>query len=45
MRYISESVNPMLKMKMSFNIRKIIPYRKRGEEYLKVNIHNLRQFN
>jgi len=45
MRSISESVNSMLKRKMPFKIRKRLPYRKRTEEYLKVNVHNLRQFN
>jgi len=45
MRSISESVNSMLKRKMPFKIRKRLPHRKRTEEYLKVNVHNLRQFN
>ncbi len=45
MRSISESVNSMLKRKMSFKIRKRLLHRKRTEEYLKINTHNLRQFN
>ncbi|MCL4332228.1 MAG: hypothetical protein M1148_02785 [Candidatus Thermoplasmatota archaeon] len=42
---ISESVNSMTKRKMPFKIRKRLPQRKRMEEYLKINMHNLRQFN
>lgn len=45
MRSISESVNSMIKRKMPFKIRKRLPNRKRMEEYLKVNMHNLRQLN
>ena len=45
MRSISESVNSMIKRKMPFKIRKRLPHRKRMEEYLKINMHNLRQFN
>ncbi len=45
MRSISESVNSMTKSKMPFKIRKRLPQRKRMEEYLKINMHNLRQFN
>ena len=45
MRSISESVNSMINRKMLFKIRKRLPNRKRMEEYLKVNMHNLRQFN
>ena len=35
----------MTKRKMPFKIRKRLPQRKRMEEYLKINMHNLRQFN
>ena len=45
MRSISESVNSMIKRKMPSKIRKRLPHRKRTEEYLKINMHNLRQFN
>ena len=45
MRSISESVNSMIKRKMPSKIRKRLPERKRTEEYLKINAHNIRQFN
>ena len=45
MRSISETVNSMIKSKMPSKIRKRLPQRKRTEEYLKINAHNLRQFN
>ena len=44
-RSISESVNSMIKRKMPCKIKKRLPRRKRTEEYLKINAHNLRQFN
>ncbi len=45
MRSISETANSMIKRKMPFKIRKRLPQRKRTEEYLKINVHNLRQYN
>jgi transposase len=45
MRSISESVNSVIKRKMPFKKRKRLPPRKRIEEYLKVNMHDLRQLN
>ncbi len=44
MRSISESVNSMMKRKMPVNVRKKLPLRKRTEEILKINMHNLRQY-
>ncbi len=44
MRSISECVNSMLKRKMPTKIRKKLPQRKRTEEFLKINMHNLRQY-
>ncbi len=43
MRSKSESVNSMLRRKMSAKIGKKLPQRKRTEESLKINMHNLRQ--
>ena len=45
MRSISESVNSMIKRKMPVKIRKKLPQRKQTEETLKINMHNLRQYN
>ncbi len=45
MRSISESVNSMMKRKMPTKIRKKLPQRKKTEESLKINMHNLRQYN
>ena len=45
MRTISETANSMIKRNMPFKIRKRLPPRKRIEEYLKVNAHNLRLLN
>ncbi len=45
MRSVSECVNSMLKRKMPAKIRKKLPQRKKTEEFLKVNMHNLRQYN
>ncbi|MEM0136161.1 MAG: hypothetical protein QXU18_13215, partial [Thermoplasmatales archaeon] len=45
MRSISECVNSMIKRKMPINIRKKLPLRKKTEETLKINMHNLRQYN
>lgn len=42
-RSISETVNSMMKRREPIPIRKRIPWRKDVEEFLKVNIHNLRQ--
>ena len=44
MRSISESVNSMMKRKMPVKIRKKLPQRKKTEETLKINMHNLRQY-
>lgn len=44
MRSISECVNSMIKRKMPFKIRKKLPQRKKTEESLKINMHNLRQY-
>ncbi len=44
MRSISETVNSMMKRKMPVKIRKRLPQRKRTEESLKINVHNLRQY-
>ena len=44
MRSISESVNSMIKRKMPTKIRKKLPQRKKTEETLKINMHNMRQF-
>jgi transposase len=44
MRSISESVNSMMKRKMPVKIRKKQPQRKKTEEILKINMHNLRQY-
>ncbi len=44
MRSISETINSMIKRKMPWKIRKKLPNRKRTEETLKINIHNLRQY-
>ena len=45
MRSISECVNSMMKRKMPAKIRKKLPQRKKTEETLKINMHNLRQYN
>jgi len=42
-RSISESINSMLKRREPIPIRKRLSWRKNVEEYLKMNIHNLRQ--
>jgi len=39
-----ESINPMMKRKMSVKIRKKLPQRKKAEEASKINMHNLRQY-
>ncbi|MHB8372879.1 MAG: hypothetical protein ACYDBI_09255, partial [Thermoplasmataceae archaeon] len=39
-----ESVNSMMKRKMPAKIRKKLPQRKKTEESLKINMHNLRQY-
>ena len=44
MRSISESVNSMMKRKMPSKIRKKLPQRKKTEESLKINMHNMRQY-
>ena len=44
MRSISESVNSMIKRKMPTKIRKKLPQRKKTEETLKINMHNMRQY-
>jgi len=44
MRSISESINSMMKRKMPFKVRKKLPQRKKTEETLKINVHNLRQY-
>ncbi len=44
MRSISQCVNSMMKRKMSFKIRKILPQLKGTEEILKINMQNLRQY-
>lgn len=44
MRSISESVNSMMKRKMSVKIRKKLSQRKKTEEPLKINMHNLGQY-
>ena len=44
MRSISESVNSMMKRKMPVKVRKKLPMRKKTEEILKINMHNLRQY-
>ena len=44
MRSISESVNSMMKRKMPAKIRKKLPGRKKPEETLKINMHNLMQY-
>ena len=44
MRSISESVNSMMKRKMPVKVRKKLPLRKKTEEMLKINMHNLRQY-
>ena len=44
MRSISESVNSMMKRKMPVKIRKKLSQRKKSEEILKINMHNLRQY-
>lgn len=42
MRSISESVNSMMKRKLPVKIRMKLPQRKKTEEILKINMHNLR---
>ena len=42
-RSISETVNAMMKRREPIPLRKRIPWRKDIEEFLKVNVHNLRQ--
>jgi len=44
MRSISESINSMMKRKMPVKIRKKLSQRKKTEETLKINMHNLRQY-
>ena len=44
MRSISECVNSMIKRKMPFKIRKRLPQRRKTEESLRINMHNLRQY-
>ena len=44
MRSISESVNSKIKRKVPTKIRKKLPQRKKTEESLKINMHNLRQY-
>ncbi|MGC8497406.1 MAG: hypothetical protein ACP5NL_05365 [Thermoplasmata archaeon] len=43
-RSISETVNSMMKRRMPAKIRKKLPQRKRTEEVLKINVHNVRQY-
>ena len=42
-RSVSETINSMMKRREPIPIRKRIPWRKEVEEFLKVNVHNLRQ--
>ncbi len=35
----------MLKKKMPTKIRKKLPQRKKIEEFLKINVHNMKQYN
>ena len=42
-RSVSETINSMMKRREPIPIRKKIPWRKEVEEFLKVNVHNLRQ--
>ncbi len=42
-RSISETVNSMIKRREPTPIRKRIPWRRGTEEFLKINIHNIRQ--
>ncbi len=44
-RSISECFNSVLKRKVPAKIRKKLSQRKNTEEFLKVNMHNLRQYN
>ena len=44
MRSISEPVNSMMKRKMPVKVRKELPLRKKTEEILKINMHNLGQY-
>ena len=44
MRSISEFINSMMKRKMPVKVRKKLPWRKKTEEALKINMHNLRQY-
>lgn len=43
-RSMSETVNSMIKRREPIPIRKRLSWRKSMEEYLKINIHNIRQF-
>ncbi|MHB8396203.1 MAG: transposase [Thermoplasmataceae archaeon] len=43
MRSISKCVNSMIKRKMPFKIRKRLPQKRKMEESLRINMHNLRQ--
>lgn len=43
-RSMSEAVNSMMKRRMPAKIRKKLPQRKRTEEVLKINVHNVRQY-
>lgn len=42
-RSVSESINSMMKRREPIPIRKRLPWRRDTAEYLKVNVHNLRQ--
>ncbi len=44
MRSISKSGNSMMKRKIPVKARKKLPLRKKTEEILKINMHNLRQY-
>lgn len=44
MRSVSETVNSMLKRRLPSKIRERKPERKGAEKYLKVNVHNSRQY-
>ena len=44
MRSLPESVNSMMSGKMYAKIRRKLPQRKKTEESLNINMHNLRQY-
>ncbi|MEM0133610.1 MAG: hypothetical protein QXU18_00050 [Thermoplasmatales archaeon] len=44
-RSLSECVNSMIKRKVPVEIRNKLPQRNKTEETLRVNMHNLRQYN